>query len=86
MAIILEDYEYDIISKFNNDITQYYKNVSQLFSEYSGNSDSRKKIKILCDKNPYLKKYGRLRKDTKLDKFNKYRAIVLDLLNHQYTK
>lgn len=82
MTHITEDSDFELVCRFNSDISEYYKNVSQEFVERSNDANARNKLKILCEQHQYLKKYGRLRKDTKKEKFNKYCANILYLLNH----
>ena len=82
MILLSEELEFELVDRFNVKINDYYNDVYNKFIEYSKDSCAREKLKILASKNPYLKKLGRLRKDTKRQKIQKLRAKLCELLNN----
>lgn len=82
MVLLTEEHEVALIDRFNLEINKYYDYVFKKYDEYSKDPCAREKLRILASQNPYLKKLGRLRKDTKREKIQKLRARLCELLDN----
>ena len=82
----IEDYEIELINRFYKDSSKYYKNVSKLFVEYRNDVNYIEKLRILSKQHIYLRKLGRLRKNTKKEKVDKLRASIVDLFEQEEIK
>ncbi len=80
MGLLTEEHQFNLIVKLHDKANEYYKSVYDKYTEYSKESQARQKLKILASQHPYLKKLGRLRKDTKKQKIEKLRANLCELL------